>query len=174
METLFIKLPLFTLVNIISRLSDEDKTNFALTNKQWFQVMVENKWNGQFMRISDTILTKFPNLNSLGMTLKTIPEIILKSVFDIYINGNQPIKSLLSLKNITHLTFNKDFNQLVNALKELINLTVLTFGDEFNQTIDALSGLDNLTTLKFGNRFNQSIEPFQGLPNLNIQYHKKI
>jgi hypothetical protein len=135
METLFIKLPFLILVNIISRLSDKDKTNLALTNKQWFQIMVENKWNGKFMRISDTILKSFPNLKPLGMTLNTIPNIIPKviipkviipkviipkviipkviipkviipkviipiSVFNIYINKNQSIKSLLSLKTL--------------------------------------------------------------------------
>jgi hypothetical protein len=90
-------LPLFIIEKILSYLSDQDKTNFVLINKQWLSFIIGNKWNGQFMRISDTILKSFPNLKPLGMTLNTIPKIIPNSVYNVIINENQTIKSLLSL-----------------------------------------------------------------------------
>ena len=62
-----------------------------------------------------------------------INRIIVADILSLFSSG-----ALKYLKQLTHLTFGRDFNQNIVALKYLKQLIHLTFCRNFNQNIDAL------------------------------------
>ena len=110
-------------------LSDNDYLNLIQTTKLLSSEIYKRDINtlikmGKYEKIPENIKNKYNFRNIL---------------YD-YNNWNPSILPL----NITHLTFEHEFNQRVNELPE--NLTHLTFGWEFNQSVNELP--KNITHLQ--------------------------
>jgi hypothetical protein len=92
--------------------------------------------------------------------------------------------------NLTHISFNRDFNRCIDKLNNLSNiesillggrfhlrvdvlpktLISLTFGNKFNQPLNNLPA--TLTSLTFGNSFNQTVDKLpETLKSLTFGYH---